>query len=126
MNKLILTMVVMGVIAVGCGPGGGPPTNMTVRIANERAQTAEMAWQSGGLFGTSLLASTGTDQIAGCSIYTRSFDSRSTTVTISVADLSLRVNLGSTPDFGAERDFLIGLQDISEIDPAALPANPCS
>ena len=117
---------VLAVGLVSCGPGGGPPTNLTIRVANARAQTSHVMWQSGGLFGTTILASTGDDQVAGCSVYTRTFDSLQTKITISVADQSLDVDLGTNTGNGAERDFLIGFHEISEVDPVTLPISPCN
>jgi hypothetical protein len=118
-------MIVMVVTIISCKPSGGPPTNMTVRVANERAQTADFAWQSGGLFGTPILASTGNDAIAGCSVYMRTFDSRSTNVTISIGIESAHFDLGASPGNGNERDFVIGLTDVLEVQPDNLPTSPC-
>jgi len=118
-------VLLIALVCGACQPNGGAPMNVIVRVANAAAQTGTFTWQTGGLFGTALLASTGNDPIGGCAIYMRTFGEQATKVTISSGDQVLRVDLGANPGFGTERDFVIGAQGISEVNPTALPSKPC-
>ena len=124
MRTLFLVLIV-GLVA-GC-IGGGTPYNAVVQVANERAEQASFSWRSAGLFGNTLLPDTGTDPIAGCAIYIRSFGAGHQEATVSLGDQSLRLTLDPTSTDELQRFVVIDPSGaISEVTQASMPAAPCA
>jgi hypothetical protein len=112
-------------IALGCAPGGTPRAT-TITVVNGSASDATAAWQSGGWFGTSLFAKSGTDVIGRCHIYVTSFPDGKTVVTVSSAGSSIVVTLDGTDAVPQEKAVSIdSAGDMIEISPTALPSRAC-
>jgi hypothetical protein len=107
--------------------GGGAPDNATVQVSNRRAEQASFSWRSAGLFGNTMFPDTGTDAIAGCAIYVRSFGSGHQEATVSLGEESLELVMDPKPTDELERYVVIDADgSITEVDAAAMPAEPCS
>ena len=85
---LAIVLFALSASLLGCGPGGGAPSNGVVEAVNLSRDAASFHWQSPGLFGTPLLGGAGTDPIGPCGTYTRSFGAGDQALTIGSATTS--------------------------------------
>ncbi len=119
-------MLITAAWLIGCTTGGAPH-NGFVQVANERPEQASFSWRSAGLLGNMLLPSTGTDPIAGCSVYMRSFGTGEQEVTVTLGDnsWSLAFQPGPTDELW-HYVVISGDGTISEVGQANMPSEPCA
>jgi hypothetical protein len=123
MRKTMAAVFVL--VLAGCD-GGGSPDNLEVSVVNLEAHTATFAWQTGGLLGTRLLPSTGTDSIDGCGRYKRTFGAGHTEVTITTATHKMTIPFDAGRDDQQTHYFQIASDGaISETDEGSVPSIGC-
>jgi len=111
--------------AAGCD-GGGSPRAAMINVVNGTHSDATIAWQSDGPLGLPFFGSSGTDPIAGCGSYGRSFGPGRTSVAISENGRSLTVVMeGSDENPVAKAVLISGNGEVVEVEPGALPSVPC-
>jgi hypothetical protein len=127
MRTLTAALLAIGTAVAGCGGIGGSPRSAVVQVANEAAETVDMAWQSPTFFGTYLLSDHGTDELASCQPYVRAFGPGQHQLTFSTAAGSVDFVVVGPANDSLVTTFLIDVAgNVQEVSPDELSADGCS